>query len=55
MQTNGFFGWERGDIPYGDPVIEALKDELYGRVSTATCNVELTPRVERYIFGTGED
>lgn len=55
MWTDDYLGWEGNDIPYGDPVIEALEDELYRRVCTAACNVELTPRLERYIFGTGED
>jgi hypothetical protein len=55
MGTDDYLDWEGNDLPYGDPVIEALEDELYKRVCTAACNVELTPRLEQYIFGTGED
>ena len=47
--------WEGEGIPCGDPVIDALEEELYRRVCTAACNVELTPRLERYVFGAGED
>jgi hypothetical protein len=53
--TDDYLAWEEDDIPYGDIVTDALEEELYKRVCTAACNVELTPRLERYIFGIGED
>jgi len=55
MWTDDYWDWKGNDIPYGDPVLKSLEDELYRRVCTAACNVELTPRMERFIFGGGDD
>jgi len=53
--TDDYLDWDGDDIPYGDLLVDASEEELYKRVCTAACNVELTPRLERYIFGTDED
>jgi len=54
LWTDGY--WNRDEeeygteIPYGDPVLDALEDEFFGRVCSAADDLELPDRLTPYIY-----
>ena len=54
LWTDGYWNWDEEEygteIPYGDPVLDALEDEFFGRVCSAADDLELPDRLERYLY-----
>jgi hypothetical protein len=55
LWTDEYYDWlivaeDDDEIPYGDPVLDALENEFFRRVYSAAANVELPDRLERYLY-----
>ncbi len=53
LWTEGYWNWDEEEygteIPYGDPVRNALEDELFSQVCAVADDLELPDRLERYL------
>jgi hypothetical protein len=54
LWTDEYYDWlseaeDDDEIPYGDPVLDALENEFFRRVCSAAADVELPDRLERYL------
>jgi hypothetical protein len=47
--TDEYIDWNGEGIQYGEPVLDALENELFSRVCSAACAQRLSRRLSRYL------
>jgi hypothetical protein len=59
LWTDGYWNWDEEEdgteIPYGDPVLDALEDAFFGRVNGAADDLELPDRLDRYLHPPSDE